>query len=548
MRFGVRPGTLGIHRGGWPYPGPPNCDFTINLNSPQAKGLVAWWPLGLGQYGMLRDVVGRFHMTAFNTPQLVTDGEGGLVTQFANGSNEYLESSGAPLSSVPLTLMCWFKPTATTGLLSLFGISDGGNNYWGLQHFSSSNGQILARCRDGGGGGSFASTTTFATQQIWYHGCGVFPADDLRIAYLSGGGRGTNATAGDPVGIDRVEIADLGGEANWDGRLRDVRIYNRALFDAEVYECKRKPWELYRPNVPYVLGMAPAGGTTYYSTPAGSLSFAGAATRQAQTAKAGVLTLAGAPTKLVVPTAKAGVLTLAGAPTKQIAPTAKTGVLTLAGTPTRQTQTSKAGVLTLAGAPTRQTQTSKTGALTSAGAIAKQTQTAKAGVLTFAGAVSAIKTFLQAIAGTLSLAGTLTRRAGKLLAGTLASAGAPTKQTQTTKTGTLTTSGTLDAIRIFLQAVAGALGLAGSLVRQTGKGIGGAVTPSGAVTRLIAKALAGALSLAGSLAAALAGRVSPGPVLRAAIDELRVRAGLERTPDVRAGAEFGPEIRGGEEL
>lgn len=242
-------------------------------------------------------------------------------------------------------------------------------------------------------------------------------------------------------------FSGTGVQRDWSGNSNDGTVTGATVAPHVPLRISRGV------GAPYVVG-----GTTYYSTPAGSLSFAGA--------------------------------------------------------PTKQAQVARVGVLTLAGTPSRQTQTSRTGALTSAGAITRQTQTTRTGALTLAGTLTAIKTFLQAVAGVLSLAGTLTRRAGKRLAGVLTSSGAETRETQTTKTGTLTTSGTLIAIRTFLQAVAGVLGLSGEMDALAQKVINGTLTLSGAVAKLIQASLSGGLSLSGVLTAGIVGLVAIALTLR----------------------------------
>ena len=45
------------------------------------------------------------------------------------------------------------------------------------------------------------------------------------------------------------------------GDISDARVYDRVLRAAEVAALYANTWELYRPLVPYVLGMAPVVGS-----------------------------------------------------------------------------------------------------------------------------------------------------------------------------------------------------------------------------------------------------------------------------------------------
>ena len=101
-----------IKRGGWPYANPPNTQFTLNTQSPQSKGLVAWWPT-LGQHGtsgLLRDyVANRYPMTQYNTPTWKGDGQLGETMLLDDGSTEYCERSGAVVSAAPMTVSLWAR-------------------------------------------------------------------------------------------------------------------------------------------------------------------------------------------------------------------------------------------------------------------------------------------------------------------------------------------------------------------------------------------------------------------------------------------------------
>ena len=81
---------------------------------------------------------------------------------------------------------------------------------------------------------------------------------------LDAGGKHTVVDARTTTNIWASSIGaryDFGPDGFMSGMMADVRAYNRALSDAEVYEFYHNPWELYRPNVPYVLGKISAVGS-----------------------------------------------------------------------------------------------------------------------------------------------------------------------------------------------------------------------------------------------------------------------------------------------
>jgi hypothetical protein len=67
---------------------------------------------------------------------------------------------------------------------------------------------------------------------------------------------------------NREEIGAIGGISGWDGLIADVRIYKRALSDAEVWALydPRSRWDLYwQPNTrAYSFMSAIAAGTAGY--------------------------------------------------------------------------------------------------------------------------------------------------------------------------------------------------------------------------------------------------------------------------------------------
>lgn len=180
------------------------------------------------------------------------------------------------------------------------------------------------------------------------------------------------------------------------------------------------------------------------------------------------------------------------------------GTLTPAGAMTRQTNKVAAGTLTTAGATVRSTAKSLAGTLTTAGAAIKQAAKSLAGTLSTSGALATARIYLAALTGTLTPAGTLAKQAGKSMAGTLTSAGALVRSTAKSLAGTLASAGALVADFIsgsttFSQAVGGTLTTAGSLARSTSKSLAGTLTTAGTISRQIAKSLAGTLTTAGSV-------------------------------------------------
>lgn len=261
-------------RGGWPFTNPINCPFTINLNSPQAKGLLAWWPLGAGQYGMLRDVQGHWKMTPVNSPALKA-GAQGRCTLFDDGDSEYLYYNGAVVTGPPFTFSAWAARDDDT--IDAVVVSVAQN--WGINdNYLRINGADTVRFLSGN---QSVNTTATISDADFHHLCGVAYAVDSRAVFLDGANKATDSDVGSHGSEDKTTIGVMyGGDGgsnlyHFSGRIRDVRIYDRALSDAEVKAVYENPWELFAPTVPYILAAAPAAGGLTVSLDA--LAIAGSA-------------------------------------------------------------------------------------------------------------------------------------------------------------------------------------------------------------------------------------------------------------------------------
>ena len=266
--------------------------------------------------------------------------------------------------------------------------------------------------------------------------------------------------------------------------------------------------------------------TTYYQATAGTLTTAGAITKESNQALAGILSTAGAITKKGYQTL-AGILTTAGAIAKKGYKTlagvlstagdlatqfiagggetfyqAVAGTLTTAGTVSGKAKKVLAGTLATAGTVARKAKKVLAGTITPAGSLTKKSYQALAGILTTAGSL-AYKA-KKVLAGTLTTAGSLAYKAKKVLAGTLSTAGAITKKSYQALAGILTTAGDLATQFIpgsetFYKALAGTLTTAGTVTGKAKKVLAGTLITAGSVTKGMFKSLAGVLSFLGSV-------------------------------------------------
>lgn len=245
-------------RGGWPYSQSPNIQFEINRASPQADGLVLWMPWGGGTPGTHRHVdrVSDLVFTEGGTPVWVADGERGHSLLFDDAANEYLENASAIISSSPFTFAAQFRSDVLWLQQDILTVGDtgGNNNSYGIGLTGEGTPYYYARAA---GNNSVAWAAVGYSVDTWHHLCGIEYAANSHACLLDGGNKGTNAVNRLPAGLDTTRIgvrADLAKSNYFSGRLSDIRIYDRALTDTEVWQLYAEPWELYKPLIQRWMG------------------------------------------------------------------------------------------------------------------------------------------------------------------------------------------------------------------------------------------------------------------------------------------------------
>lgn len=223
--------------------------FCVNWDSPQAQGLVRWWPLGLGF--ARQDLVAGVMMTVNGDVTVATDP---VMRQayIGDATGDKLTVASTPLTAAPLSLCTWVYSTGT-GEEGSLALDDGRSNDDLFTIGKTGTEVIRARTGSSAGGGTSAqATSSTITNNVWTHICGVYAAANDRRCFANGGNKGTNATSVTPTGIANTTIGarDTPATNTWTGMLADARIYNRALTDLEVasyFSNPRLSLDLYYP-------------------------------------------------------------------------------------------------------------------------------------------------------------------------------------------------------------------------------------------------------------------------------------------------------------
>jgi hypothetical protein len=249
----------------------------------------------------------------------------------------------------------------------------------------------------------------------------------------SGTGAPTTTTATLKIGMNTANANQFFGE------IYDVVILNRECTAAEVEDLSLNMRAVWEPEPLYWFFPGAVGGTTYNQSIDGSITIAGALTKQTNKAVAGSSTPSGALTRLI---------------SKSFG-----GSITYAGNIVKLTQRALSSSITGTGnlATMILFTASLDGSITPSGAIAKMTIKALAGATTLAGAIS--KMTAKGLGGELTMTGALAKLTARALSGSVTVSGAVTTSYQVLKSlaGSITPTGALGAV--YIAFVAGVLKL-----------------------------------------------------------------------------------------
>lgn len=177
---------------------------------------------------------------------------------FDDAQNEYLGIAQA-LAAPPFAIVCRFNTDDDTGAAYAVGISDTGSNdnYHGLCIHQTSN-TIYAQSEGGASWGAAITSTTWSLN-TWHHACAIFASSTDRRALLDGGGKGTNATAVTPAGLDTTTIGILKRLAvgmPLSGMIAEVAIYDLSEWPGATASDKADNFEKILPSL--AAGYSPA--------------------------------------------------------------------------------------------------------------------------------------------------------------------------------------------------------------------------------------------------------------------------------------------------
>lgn len=236
---------------GWVYRSPPTGSFAVNKDSPQAVGLIGWWPsVGSRGANTLLDLSGYARHGSFvNTPTWANQATLGPVLD--HDLNDYI-NLGSIGSYTTFTLAAW-------AVLDTYDASNGPYRYlagranafaWGVRNAVDSN-RLGVWLYDRAW--AWYGTTWTPTLGTLYHWCMTRDAAANVSHYIDGALLTTSTSTKTPQSnTNATQLRAYNSGESWDGMVGDQRFYNRALSAAEVRQLydPQTRWELYRPLVP----------------------------------------------------------------------------------------------------------------------------------------------------------------------------------------------------------------------------------------------------------------------------------------------------------
>ncbi len=226
----------------------------VNWNDSLNDGLVSWW-LNVPHWqggATWRDLVGQNDGTLIlmdPTDWLTESHPGGFGSLDFEGFNDYVDcGNDASLNlTAAFTTIQWIHPTSTFNeTFSQKGHYNGGSDNSGwtarvsgllVKFFLEDNNEVLV-----------SSSASSIAADIWQHIALSFDGTTAKIYIDSSedgsGSAGVGSHADHPYEIGRKQHG--GGGDHFNGRIDDVRIYNRALPESEIAEVYQDSQVEYR--------------------------------------------------------------------------------------------------------------------------------------------------------------------------------------------------------------------------------------------------------------------------------------------------------------
>ncbi len=217
-------------------------DFTIGFSvaPPATAGLVAAYSFNEGTGTSVADASGNGHTGVISGATWSTQGKFGNALSF-DGVNDWITVSATSLLNLTsaMTLEAWVFPTTTGGVRDVL-VKEGSNvDVYNLYARSGGRPEVNVLV---GGSNRVARGTAALAANVWSHVAGTYDGTTLRL-FINGVQRASVAVSG-PIATSTGPLR-IGGNSIWgeffQGRIDEIRIYNRALSQAEIQTDMNTP-------------------------------------------------------------------------------------------------------------------------------------------------------------------------------------------------------------------------------------------------------------------------------------------------------------------
>ncbi len=234
----------------------PVAPFAMHRQSPQARGLQLWCPVGaLEGHGIRDQVYGRVYLKSAGVMTTTLGPHGRGVTSDGNGGSLYDDTNfgGTTLGIASATggsYAAWIRvPAATSGAVFKVGSSSDGVGFGIGAGTMDSDGLEIIALREAI---AWHASGVSVTASKWHHVACTFSTAALRM-YLDGVDIGGVAAAPNWPTVSSGQCTFLLGYSSRIGIIDtvDLRIWNRTLTASDV-------WDLYAPQTRWDLYQVPA--------------------------------------------------------------------------------------------------------------------------------------------------------------------------------------------------------------------------------------------------------------------------------------------------
>ncbi len=156
-----------------------------------------------------------------------------MARLFNDAVGDWLYVNQSVVASFPFAMACWFNDNDLTLTKNLMSICDKDveNQYHRLVAASSD--KLWMNSQGGASGGTAVTSTTFLAN-TWYHACGIVAAANDRRTLLNAGGKGTQASAVTPTGLDRTTIGVI-------GKFTKIQYFSGMIAEAAIWDLSDWP-------------------------------------------------------------------------------------------------------------------------------------------------------------------------------------------------------------------------------------------------------------------------------------------------------------------